>query len=218
METITKDDFLKMVRLNHLEVITQPQLYSNTQVLQSYMEKALVSELSDIEKSDANTMIEEVGQLQKWNVMRDDFTKAICYTRKEQIEWEEPVKGEFGEIVKAKGGVYKPTSENKKLGSVGQKYGEYREIAKRDSRGVREGGEKEPKDLTDSEVNKIISEFFKESGKLGRSIKNMPVNSTTEPILNKLHKRVREKGYLTEQGVFDMLSSDERKYLKKWSE
>jgi hypothetical protein len=124
MNSITKDDFLKMVRLQHLEVITQSQLHNNTQIIRSYMEKSLVSELSDIEKSDANMMIEEVGSLQKWEVMRDDFTKAICYTRREQVDWEDAERGEFGELIKAKGGVYKPTSENKKLGRVGQKYGE----------------------------------------------------------------------------------------------
>jgi len=132
MNSITKDDFLKMVRLQHLEVITQSQLSQNTQIIKSYMEKSLVSELSDIEKSDANMMIEEVGSLQKWEVMRDDFTKAICYTRPEQVQWEEPVKGEFGEIIKAKGGVYKPTSENKKLGRVGQKYGEKEDTSPKD--------------------------------------------------------------------------------------
>lgn len=127
MNSITKDDFLKMVRLQHLEVITQNQLHNNTQIIKSYMEKSLISELSDIEKGDANMMIEDLSTFQQWSVISDDFSKAICYTRSEQIEWEEPVKGEFGEIVKAKGGIYKPTGENKKLGRVGQKYGEKEE-------------------------------------------------------------------------------------------
>jgi len=123
MNSITKDDFLKMVKLQHLEVITQNQLSHNTQIIKSYMEKSLVSELSDIEKSNANMLVEEVGSLQSWEVMRDDFTKAICYTRREQVDWQDVERGEFGEIIKAKGGIYKPTSENKKLGRVGRKYG-----------------------------------------------------------------------------------------------
>lgn len=280
MNTITKGDFLTMVRLNHLEVITQEQLQKSTQILSSYIEKSLISELSSEEVQGGNLIISDISTLKKWEVMRDDFSKAICYTRREQVEWEEPERGEFGEIIKAKGGIYKPTAENKKLGRVGQKYGEskseevkgkneggkftlvgfgdgkldagqtdffirvkdkdgiiYRKPLDKEDKnrlhtlslkdkqamvdkyfGEKEDDEKSPSDLTDNEVNKIISEFFNEGSKLGKSIKNMPVNNKTEPILNKLHKRVREKGYLTEQGVFDLLTSDERKYLKKYSE
>jgi hypothetical protein len=124
MQTITKDDFLSMVRLQHLEVITQSQLVQNTNIIKGYMEKALTSELSEIEKADSNEMIAEVGGMQQWCVLRNDFSKAVVYTRREQIAWDEPERGEFGEILKARGGVYKLTGVNKKLGRVGQKYGE----------------------------------------------------------------------------------------------
>ena len=124
MTTITKDDFLSMVRLQHLEVLTSEQLAQNTAVLKGYMEKALTSELSDLEKADSNVMIAEVGSLQQWCVLRNDFSKAVVYTRREQIAWDEPERGEFGELLKARGGTYKLTPENKKLGRVGQKYGE----------------------------------------------------------------------------------------------
>ena len=113
MTTITKDDFLSMVRLQHLEVLTSEQLAQNTAVLKGYMEKALTSELSDLEKADSNVMIAEVGSLQQWCVLRNDFSKAVVYTRREQIAWDEPERGEFGEILKARGGVYKPTVEIK---------------------------------------------------------------------------------------------------------
>lgn len=124
MNTITKSDFLTMVRLQNLEVLTQLQLSQNTKTIHSYLEKSLTDELSEIEKSDANLLIGDIASYVQWEVLRDDFSKAIVYTRKEQVEWEEPVRGEFGEIIKSKGGVYKPTAENKKLGRVGQKYGE----------------------------------------------------------------------------------------------
>jgi hypothetical protein len=127
MDTITKGDFLQMVKMNHLEVLTQEQLSKNTTILKSYMEKALTSELSEVEKGESNAMIDDIGSLDAWCVLRDDFTKAIVYTRREQIAWDEPERGEFGEILKARGGVYKLTAENKKLGRVGQKYGESKE-------------------------------------------------------------------------------------------
>lgn len=123
MNTITKSDFLTMVKLNHLEVLTQDQVTENCKLVQSYIRKSLVNELDEIEKADSNTIITELGFLEKWEVMRDDFSKSIVYTRRAQIDWEEPEYGELGELVKAKGGVYKDTHENKKLGRVGQKYG-----------------------------------------------------------------------------------------------
>src|ERR1035437_4856336 len=123
MNTITKGDFLQMVKLNHLEVITQEQLGKNITILKSYMEKALTSELSEVEKSESNTMIDDIRSFNAWCVLRDDFSKAVVYTRREQIAWDEPERGEFGAILKARGGTYKLTGENKKLGRVGQKYG-----------------------------------------------------------------------------------------------
>lgn len=80
--------------------------------------------MSDIEKADANLLIEEFAGYDCWQVLRDDFSKAVVYTRREQIAWDGAERGEFGEILKARGGVYKLTGENKKLGRVGQKYGE----------------------------------------------------------------------------------------------
>jgi hypothetical protein len=127
MNTITKDDFLTMVKLQHLEVLTQAQLSQNTKVINGYMQKALTAELSDGEIAVSNAMITDVGSLQQWEVLRNDFTKAVVYTRHEQVEWEDAERGELGEIIKAKGGIYKLTSENKKLGRVGQKYGEKKE-------------------------------------------------------------------------------------------
>ena len=129
MNTITKGDFLTMVKLQHLEVLTQAQLSQNTKVINNYMQKALTTELSANEIADSNAMISDVAGLQQWCVLRDDFSKAIVYTRREQIAWDEPQRGEFGEILKARGGVYKPTGENKKLGRVGQKYGESKQTA-----------------------------------------------------------------------------------------
>jgi hypothetical protein len=123
MNTITKDDFLTMVCLQHLEVLTHAQLAKNTEVLKGYLEKAATDELSDLEKADANLLIEEFAGYDCWQVLRNDFSKAVVYTRREQIAWDGAERGEFGEILKARGGVYKLTGENKKLGRVGQKYG-----------------------------------------------------------------------------------------------
>lgn len=158
MNTITKGDFLTMVKLNHLEVLTQAQLSQNTKVIHAYMQKALTAELSAEEVADGNAMISDVGHLQQWEVLRDDFTKAVVYTRPEQVLWEDAERGEFGEIVKAKSGTYKLTTENKKLGRVGQKYGE--------SKG---GDEKESKV---DKVIKLLREAKTPSGKASPNFVN----------------------------------------------
>jgi len=124
MNILTKSDFLQMVKLNHLEVLTQPQIQENSKQLKATFEKALTTELAPEEVTQANTMIRDLAGFEVWQVLRDDLSKAILYTRKEQVLWEDAVRGEFGEIQKARGGVYKNTAENRKKGVVGQKYGE----------------------------------------------------------------------------------------------
>jgi hypothetical protein len=154
MQTITKDDFLSMVKLQHLEVLTSDQLKQNTEIIKGYMEKALTSELSELEKADSNEMIAEIGELQQWCVLRDDFSKAAVYTRREQIAWDDPERGEFGEILKARGGIYKQTAVNKKLGRVGQKYGEAHDHVKQenDIKKLRSSGELDKFDNKDKQL------------------------------------------------------------------
>ena len=179
MNTITKSDFLQMVKLDHLEVLTQEQLGRNTQILKTYMEKALTSDLSDVEKSDSNAMIDDISSLQQWCVLRDDFSKAIVYTRREQIAWDEPERGEFGEILKARGGVYKPTGENKKLGRVGQKYGEANsnETDAIKHRTMKEQAKEWPKKYKQGEESKEEKEDVKglreHSAKIGEKIEEI---------------------------------------------
>jgi len=74
-------------------------------------------------------------------------------------------------------------------------------------------GSETPGNLTEEEINNIINEFLDEPSKLSNLIKNMPINRVTETILFKLRDRVEKQGYLTEQGVYDMLSNEERHYL-----
>ena len=68
--------------------------------------------------------------------------------------------------------------------------------------------------ISDDAIDKIISEFCDEKSDLSRSIKNMPINGTTEPILSKLQKLAKEHGYLSEQMVYDALTVQERNYLE----
>ena len=78
----------------------------------------------------------------------------------------------------------------------------------------------EPEDI-DISIQTIVSsddvwnEFYRTGGKLGQSIKNMPVNRTTEPILNKLNDFIDKNGYLSETVAFDLLTGIELHYLNK---
>jgi hypothetical protein len=187
MNTITKSDFLQMVRLDHLEVLTQEQLGRNTQILKTYIEKALTSDLSDIEKGDADVMIDDVASLQQWCVLRDDFSKAIVYTRREQIAWDEPQRGEFGEILKARGGVYKPTPENKKLGRIGQKYGEVSHEEKEDVKGLREHSAKIGKKIEENKKHPKLVPVDDDRNKVTK-IGNVEIHEVNKPESHKTDK------------------------------
>ena len=54
-----------------------------------------------------------------------------------------------------------------------------------------------------------------DSGKLGQQIKNMSVNSITQPILNKINDFIKEHGYMNAEVARDLLTAAEKKYLAK---
>lgn len=64
--------------------------------------------------------------------------------------------------------------------------------------------------------DKALKEFYKTGGKLGQWIKSMPVNPKTESIMGKMRKLFMEKGYLSEQIVYDLLTKSEYSYLEKY--
>jgi DNA-directed RNA polymerase specialized sigma54-like protein len=71
------------------------------------------------------------------------------------------------------------------------------------------------KDVVNEDSNREIwREFYKTSGNLGRQIQGMPINSTTENILNKLNKFIKKNGYLSEPAAYNLLNSKEKKYLE----
>lgn len=129
MALITKEDFLKMVKESHLEVLSKSQMHTNTSRGKELLQKANQDTLSKSEESEAMSLLNDIGEFTKWEVLRSDFSKAILYTRPKQIDWEEAETGEFGEIIKAKAGTYTNTSENRKKGRVGQKYGSEKELS-----------------------------------------------------------------------------------------
>jgi hypothetical protein len=155
MTKITKDDFLKVVRHQYLEVLTEDQFKKNANIVQNILRKSLTSELTDIEKSLGNQLVDDIGSFTKWEVIREDFSKAIVYTRRQQVEWEGAERGEFGEIIKARGGVYKDTPENRKAGRVGQKYGEVSKEEKEDIKGLREHSKKIGENIEKREKIKV---------------------------------------------------------------
>lgn len=71
----------------------------------------------------------------------------------------------------------------------------------------------ESEQLTDDEIDDIVNEFLDEKNKLSQKIKMMPINSTTEKILSKIKDAVKQKGYLSEPLVYNLLSSKEKDYL-----
>lgn len=70
----------------------------------------------------------------------------------------------------------------------------------------------------ENKYKEIWNDFYKSSGIFGKQIKNMPINLTTEPILNKLNNFIKYNGYLTEPVAYNLLTPKEKLYIKKYSE
>lgn len=73
------------------------------------------------------------------------------------------------------------------------------------------------RDLRDQKSpDEIVNEFLDEHNQLSHSIKIMPLNHIAEGILNKLNDKAEKQGFLTEQGVYDMLTPEEIKFLDQF--
>lgn len=151
---ITKEDFLKMVKSQGLEVLRDISPLSKA--VNFSIEKSLTNELSSEEVVSTNIALQELQSFTQWSVLNDDFSKAILYTRPEQVEWTDCDRGEYGEILKSRAGIYKNTPENRKLGRVGQKYGEVTSI----TQGSKERVEKKG-DGVHSSLGGVIEESLK---------------------------------------------------------
>ena len=119
--TITRQDFEKSLKLKDLESFTDVQVEQWTKDAKELLEKSTKEELNDIEKSQLEEFMVCAPNLGKVTVVNDDLTKSLMYYRPSQVEWEV---SEEVEIMKSRAGTYKDTHENRKLGRVGQKFGE----------------------------------------------------------------------------------------------
>lgn len=140
---------LEKVKKEGMEVFTQEQynrfLEANMEVLQKgesntldELEKAEYEELKEEIKSFAEALVYSPSKESEFRL-----EKSIFYIRPKQVEWDESelIKGEDGEeIEKARSGRYTDTPLNRKMGRVGQKYGQ-----KKEEESKPEGKEKESK-------------------------------------------------------------------------
>lgn len=125
---IDRNSFNRMVDLKNLEVFSKSEL---TEFLKHNQDTLLKGEkfedLSEEDKEAFCVFQEEVSSLDKhivldWDEHTQSIIKSEMYTRPIQVEWDKDE--ETGEILKARSGTYVDTPLNRKLGRVGQKFGE----------------------------------------------------------------------------------------------
>jgi len=128
---LTKEELDKLVKSQGLEVYTQEQFKGFVMGNEELLIKGETTELDDLEKSEYNTLQEEIrsfSPVEVYNVAENTanrIEKSILFVRQKQVEWSEDiVKSESGEDEKVKKGVYVDTILNRKLDRVGKTYGE----------------------------------------------------------------------------------------------
>lgn len=164
---LTKDELDKLVKSEGLEVYPQEQFNAYIEGNKELLIKGETSDLDDIEKSEYNVLQEEIKSFKRvevYNIAENSksiIEKSICYVRPKQVEWTEEdvlVKSEDGteQIEKAKSGIYANTKLNQKLGRVGQKYGQKKEV--------------------DGENKNSKEEKFEEAHKLSKKVQDKILN------------------------------------------
>lgn len=130
--SLTQSEFDKLMKSADFEQYTKEQfdsfIISNEELL---IKANGTSELDDLEKSEYNIINSEINSfsmVEVWGLKegtKSDIQKSVCYIRPKQVEWtEELIKSEGSdEMIKSKSGVYTDTYLNRKLGRVGQRYG-----------------------------------------------------------------------------------------------
>lgn len=177
--------------------------------------------------------------LKRVDVMFPNYKRAAFYVRERQVDWIEKGYGVYRDTIlnRSRGlegcEIILETFEKGRVASVGEirtwngkKYqkrsdGKWRpvrkgsggisssQVTKKPEKNISESKES----VDESYVDDAINTFLDEKNDLARAIKKMPINSKTEEILSKIRSLVREKGYLTEQGVYNVLNQKDLKIL-----
>ena len=124
MKSYSQEEFNRMVSDNELEVFTADQLQLFAKEADAEILKSEGSR-EEIMKAVADE-IRTFTPSKVWGLdTKNQLQSNIVFTRPQQVEWE-PVEGD--EIQKSRGGIYKDTPENRKLGRVGKKFGGNSEV------------------------------------------------------------------------------------------
>ena len=126
---LIREDFNKMVTINDFEVFSDQKVKVLQVNLDKIIEKSEKDELSEQDNDTSKILKAEIGSLLKFTIVNDDFSKSVLYVRPKQIGTKEDniQKGELGEILDIKSGVYLDTELNRELGRVGKQLREVNE-------------------------------------------------------------------------------------------
>ena len=121
---IARKDFDRVCELNGYETFTEKQVTSLSTHIKGLIEKSSREQLAPDEIQSIHAFNEDLPELKKALVLNNDMTREVVFYRERQVIFDDSIeKSEDGEIMKARGGVYANTAQNRKAGRVGQKYG-----------------------------------------------------------------------------------------------
>lgn len=137
---IARCDFNRVCELNNYETFTKEQVEGYAGHIKSLIHKSETNNLSGDEIEAINTFNEDLPELHKAIVLNDDLTRELVYYRERKVIFDDVIeKSEGNDIEKARTGIYANTSQNRKLGRVGQKYAPRDKKAEDGDKGSSEG-------------------------------------------------------------------------------
>jgi hypothetical protein len=183
MLRLTEQEFETFKRHNNPEVFTEQQMGAWVEAVKETLIKSEFDERNEIEKAEVDNFRSELQSFIKVEVIgknHDPLTKGLSYqtfyTRPQQVEWVKTdiVKSIDGkdEIEKARYGTYTNTELNRKMGRVGQKFGEAGKENKADRSGKSDKvsskeyhkNKDKPEDKADSAYANISEQNLKDYG------------------------------------------------------
>lgn len=198
MNKITKENFDFMVKNKGLEQFTQQEFSNFIESNKGLVEKATTNQLGEDGAKAFEEFKEEINSFTVYDVLSKGenggpLKHEIMYVREEQVKWDpqEFEKSEDGEkIEKARGGVYKDTVHNRKLGRVGQRFGGIKKESGDEGDGV--GKKNEASGKLDKIVDSLVGDYKK--GKTISAIKaNLINNGASKEMADKIGKLVELK-------------------------
>jgi len=122
MKQYTTEEFKEIQKSDKFDIISFNAYVSTLTEIKNGIEKAETGDLQEEEVKEMHILKSDLDHFHPVKVMDNDFKETFLMVREKQVEFDNVEKGEFGEILKAEGGIYLNTDLNKALAREGADY------------------------------------------------------------------------------------------------